>query len=75
MRSAGLSVEVLAQYLQLFDKGEETVAMRKQLLIDQREILKQKINDMNIALEKLNYKINVYYDEIVKKEKQLLKGE
>ena len=75
MRSAGLSVEVLAQYLQLFDKGEETVAMRKQLLIDQREILKQKINDMNIALEKLNYKIDVYYDEIVKKEKQLLKGE
>ncbi len=75
MRSAGLSVEVLAQYLQLFDKGEETAAMRKQLLIDQREILKQKINDMNIALEKLNYKIDVYYDEIVKKEKQLLKGE
>lgn len=37
MRSAGLSVEVLAQYLQLFDKGEETAAMRKQLLIDQRE--------------------------------------
>lgn len=75
MRSAGLSVEVLAQYLQLFDKGEETAAMRKQLLIDQREILKQKINDMNLALEKLNYKIDVYYDEIVKKEKQLLKGE
>ena len=30
---------------------------------------------MELALEKLNYKIDVYYDEIVKKEKQLLKAE
>lgn len=77
MRSAGVSVETLIQYIQLFEQGEGTEAMRRQLLIDEREKLKNKIADMNAALEKLNYKIDVYYKEIIEKEKTLLhkKGE
>lgn len=77
MRSAGVSVETLIQYIQLFEQGEGTETMRRQLLIDEREKLKNKIADMNAALEKLNYKIDVYYKEIIEKEKTLLhkKGE
>lgn len=77
MRSAGVSVETLIQYIQLFEQGEKTETMRRQLLIDEREKLKNKIADMNAALEKLNYKIDVYYKEIIEKEKTLLykKGE
>ena len=52
----------------------EKVGMLTKTLPKNDEFFKTQ-NDMNIALEKLNYKINVYYDEIVKKEKQLLKGE
>lgn len=74
MRSAGVSVEVLIKYIKLFDQ-EGTEKARKQLLIDEREKLKSKIADMNAALEKLNYKIDVYYKEIVKKEKIFFKGE
>lgn len=74
MRSAGVSVEVLIKYIKLFDQ-EGTEEARKQLLIDEREKLKSKIADMNAALEKLNYKIDVYYKEIVKKEKKFIKGE
>lgn len=74
MRSAGVSVEVLIKYIKLFDQ-EGTEEARKQLLIDEREKLKSKIADMNAALEKLNYKIDVYYKEIVKKEKIFIKGE
>lgn len=73
MRSAGVSVEVLIKYIKLFDQ-EGTEEARKQLLIDEREKLKSKIADMNAALEKLNYKIDVYYKEIVKKEKTFLRG-
>ncbi len=72
MRSAGVSVEVLIKYITLFDQ-EGTEEERKQLLINERERLKRKIANMNAALEKLNYKIDVYYKEIVKKEKMLLK--
>lgn len=77
MRSAGVSVETLIQYIQLFEQGEGTETMRRQLLIDEREKLKNKIADMNAALEKLNYKIDVYYKEIIEKEKAHLnkKGE
>ena len=77
MRSAGLPIDVLVEYIKLFDQGEKTEAARRQLLINEREKLKAKIADMNAALEKLNYKIDVYYKEIVEKEKSLLnkKGE
>lgn len=72
MRSAGVSIETLIQYIQLFDQGEGTESARRQLLIEEREKLKHKIADMNAALEKLNYKIDVYYKEMIEKEKILL---
>lgn len=73
MRNAGLSVEVLKEYLKLFEKGKDTEEECRQLLINEREKLKSKISDMNAALERLNYKIDVYYNEIVEKEKTLMK--
>lgn len=73
MRSAGLPINVLIEYIKLFDQGEETESARRQLLIDEREKLKERISEMNAALEKLNYKIDVYYKDIVKEEKLLLK--
>lgn len=73
MRSAGLSIETLAEYIRLFDEGDSTAEQRKQLLVTQREILKQKAEDINNALEKLNYKIDVYYDKILEREKEMLR--
>ncbi len=75
MRSAGLSVEVLLKYIKLCDMGDETAQQRRQILIDEREKLKSKITDMNKALERLNYKVDVYYTEILKKETEMLKGD
>lgn len=72
MRSAGISVDVLAEYIKLFEKGDDSQEERRQLLINEREKLKSKIADMNAALERLNYKIDVYYKEVVSKEKNLL---
>lgn len=72
MRSAGLPINVLEEYMKLSEKGDKTAVKRRQILIDQREILKQKIKEMNDCLDKLNYKIDVYYEEIINKEKILL---
>ncbi len=72
MRGAGLPVETLVQYIKLFDKGDETAEERRQLLIGQREVLKTKIADMESALERLNYKIDVYYKDILEREKKML---
>jgi len=73
MRNAGLSIDVLIKYIKLFDQGDETASARRQLLIDEREKLIEKIKEMNKALERLNYKIDVYYSEIMEKEKELIK--
>lgn len=72
MRNAGLPINVLAKYIKLFDQGDKTAFERRQLLINQRDVLRQKIMEMNTALEKLNNKIHVYYKEILKKEKEFL---
>ena len=75
MRGAGLSIEVLKEYIKLIAKGEETAEERRNLLIEERKKLKQKLDDMNKAYERLNYKIDVYYSLIKQKEQSLLGGE
>lgn len=65
MRSAGLEIETLKRYVSLFRQGTKTVKERKILLIEQREKLLKKQKDINITLDRLNYKIEKY-EEIEK---------
>ena len=74
MRSAGLPIEVLKTYIDLCKKGDSTVEQRKSILIEQRDNLKSKLDEMQKALDKLNYKIDVYYTKMVGKEKELIKA-
>lgn len=62
MRSAELSIEVLKEYITLFEKGEDTKEERKRILIEQKRLLDDKIRDMQKASERLDYKINLYYE-------------
>ena len=71
MRSAGLPIEVLIEYVELFQQGEETAESRKNLLIEQRNQLILRIEEMNKTLERLNFKIQRYDDVVIKKEKEL----
>lgn len=71
MRGAGLPIEVLIEYVGLFQQGDITFDARKELLIEQRNILIGKMEDMNRTLKRLNYKIAIYEDSIVEKEKAL----
>jgi DNA-binding transcriptional MerR regulator len=59
-RSAGVQVEALIEYVKLFREGDKTMDARKQILIEQREVLNGRIEEMQAALERLNYKINNY---------------
>lgn len=71
MRSAGLPIEALIEYVTLFQKGNETIDARKQLLKEQRTQLVQKMEDMKKTLERLDYKIERYENGIVAKENLL----
>ena len=60
MRGAGLPIEVLIEYVALFQEGESTIQARKEILIDQREKLLARMEEMQKTLERLNFKISRY---------------
>ncbi len=64
MRQAGVSVEMIAEYVRLFQAGDETFEDRCNLLKEARaevEAVKKKYDD---ALKRLNYKIAKYEEAI-----------
>lgn len=71
MRNAGLPVEVLIEYLGLYQQGDATLEARKELLIEQRKQLGMRIEEMTNTLERLDYKIDRYEQGLVGKEKTL----
>jgi DNA-binding transcriptional MerR regulator len=75
MRGAGLPIEVLIEYVGLFKRGDETIEARKELFIEQRRQLLKKMEDMQKTLERLDYKIAVYEQKVVEKEKALKKSD
>ena len=75
MRGAGLPIEVLIEYVALVQKGDKTIEARKEILIEQRELLVARMNEMQKTLDLLNHKVEVYEKAILKKEKALLQVE
>ena len=73
MRSAGMPIEALIEYMQLFAEGDSTVAARKALLEEQRDLVQERINEMQAGLDRLNYKIE-NYDSIIRKAEQGLEN-
>lgn len=71
MRSAGLPIEVLIEYVNLFGQGDETIEARKEILTEQRKQLIEKMEDMKKTIERLDYKIERYEQSVVTKENEL----
>lgn len=71
MRSAGVSVETLVEYVMLFHKGKETIPARKKLLLEQREQIVAKIAELNAVLERLDWKLDGYEERMLKCEEKL----
>lgn len=75
MRSAGLSIEILIEYVTLFKQGNNTIKARKELLIDQRNQLADKIKEMQLILDRLDNKIDRYEDRVLLHEEKLRKND
>ncbi|MBL1230711.1 MerR family transcriptional regulator [Enterococcus sp. BWB1-3] len=71
MRNAGISIEALIEYLTLFKEGKRTVPARLSLLDDQKEILENRIQILQEALDRLNFKIDNYHTHMAPAEDQL----
>ena len=72
MRNAGLSIEALIDYVKMFQEGISTVGARKHLLVEQRQMLAERIEAMQETLKRLDCKIDGYEERMIAKENELL---
>jgi DNA-binding transcriptional MerR regulator len=71
MRSAGLPIEVLVEYIGLVQQGNATIDARKEILKEQRDLLIARMKEMQETLDLLDYKISLYENAVLKKEKEI----
>ena len=72
MRSAGLPIDVLIEYVGLVQQGDQTIEARKEILKEQREQLVARMKEMQKTLDILERKIEVYENAVLKKEKEMI---
>lgn len=75
MRSAGLPIEVLIEYIALVQQGDDTIPARRGILQEQREQLAARMKEMQKTLDILDRKIAVYEDALLGRERTLLQLE
>ena len=73
MRNAGMSIEALIEYIKLYKKGDVTLEARKQLLISQKDVIKERLEEIQNTFDRINYKIKNYEKLLVEREEDLLK--
>ncbi len=71
MRSAGLPIEALTQYVTLFRQGDDTKQARKEILLEQRRLLAARIAAQQAVLGRLDHKIERYEQETLEQEAEL----
>ncbi len=71
MRSAGLPIEALTQYVTLFRQGDDTKQARKEILLEQRALLAARIAAQQAVLGRLDHKIERYEQETLEQEAEL----
>ncbi|MBO4688119.1 MAG: MerR family transcriptional regulator [Clostridiales bacterium] len=65
MRSAGVPVEMLIEYVRLFQEGDGTFQARRDILAEAREEIQKHLDKYQATMDRINYKIS-RYDEAIK---------
>lgn len=65
MRSAGVPVEMLIEYVKLYQEGDSTIKARRDLLAEARVAVQENLDKYQATMDKLNYKIS-RYDEALR---------
>ncbi len=69
----GLEIEALIEYVKLLQEGDSTLEARKKILIEQREKLIARIEAIQKAIDKLNFKIEYYESLLLSLEREFKK--
>ena len=60
LRNAGVPVESIAEYVKLYQAGDETFAARRDLLSHELAALTEQRSQLDAAIQKLTYKVSRY---------------
>jgi MerR family transcriptional regulator, aldehyde-responsive regulator len=71
MRDIGISIERIIEYLALFKQGDHTISNRKELLIEQKEDLREKIEILQKTYDMLGHKVDNYEELMLSYEGKL----
>ena len=71
MRAAGMTIENLRRFIELFDSKNDTNKEQTALLKEQLNDMEKKRDDLQLAIDHLHYKLDHYYDHVVASEKEL----
>lgn len=61
-KKSGMSLEDIKRYIELASLGDSTKKERREILINLKESLEERIKELQECLEITTYKINNYYD-------------
>ncbi|GAX06350.1 MerR family transcriptional regulator [Secundilactobacillus pentosiphilus] len=71
MRAAGMTIENLRRYIQLFDAQEDNTKEQIALLKTQLAEMEEKRDDLQSAIDHLKYKLDHFYDHMETTEEEL----
>lgn len=60
MRLSGMAIRDLQYYVELVDRGEDTVPERLDMLIEHRDTIRHRIRELQLSLAATEYKIATY---------------
>lgn len=60
LKASGMSLEHIIDYIRLAEMGDATIQERKKLLAEAREMLSEKIHDLQLAVQEADYQLNNY---------------
>lgn len=60
MRLSGMPMRDLQHYVELVDQGEQTVAERLDIMVEQRNTITRRIRELELSLAATEYKIATY---------------
>jgi DNA-binding transcriptional MerR regulator len=66
MREAGMSVADLKHYVDLCAEGEKTVPERREIILHRKELLEERLREVNLYLKRINVKLNIYNEILAK---------
>ncbi|MEY8001344.1 MerR family transcriptional regulator [Clostridium sp. Mt-5] len=67
LRDTGMSILKIKDYVNLCIEGDNTIELRRQIILNQKIVTEQKIEEMNKHLDMINRKLKYYNDFIAGK--------